>query len=612
MLEEFSRSLKATASPEQLVLTECIVGIDMDDRVFQSEESRDRIRKLLPCQAVFVEIRQTMYGCVCKIWNFLASKARNDFIVLLGDDVKLIDADWQQLIVMKFRQISSENNLPFGAACVSMNDLSFPGFPTFPVIHRWHMRHFGSLLPRQFVNQGGDPYLYELYSRFNASAFCVPCRLENTIGGDGDARYEKHQITWCGQILNMNLRKLKTVLGDPKGIVLDIVVPSYRTNNNAFLDRIAKLRATCQMYVRFWFVVDNPKQDHITAVKQLANELNAKQLQVDANYFISVIHYDENRGASYARNTGFNYSTADWVLFLDDDVIPDEHILDAYAGALRRYPDAKVFVGQTELPSSFNMWTAMLQTCNVGYFYGIAKQMIHPSWGVTANLMVRGSRFNHTIQFKGIYPKTGGGEDIDLVYQFKEWYRTLGRRVTVGVPEAKVQHPWWNQGKLCYRQITGWAWGDSLCITEWRKKTFMAFPNWIEHIAFVLAPLTVYTGKLATGLTLSMSIVFLEHAVKCIQYYPETRRVIGSDSCWKRMWVAFGAGSVLSAQEITRVVALIHRGSIFSLCRRVDWFDGQEERIKLDIQLASFLRFGLHAGLTWVAFCWGPRQPKSS
>ena len=253
----------------------------------------------------------------------------------------------------------------------------------------------------------------------------------------------------------------------------------------------------------------------------------------------------------------------------------------------------------------------MLQTCNVGYFYGIAKQMIHPSWGVTANLMVRGSRYNHTIQFKSIFPKTGGGEDIDLVYQFKEWYSSLGRRVTVGVPEAKVQHPWWNKGDPCYRQITGWAWGDSLCITEWSKKTFMTFPNWIEHVTFVLAPLFVYTGKFAAGLTASLSIILLEHAMKSVRYYPEANQDTGGDSFWKRIWVALGAGSVLSAQEITRVVALIRRGSLFSVCRRVDWFDGQEERIKLDIQLQSFLRFGLHAGLTWAAFCWRPRQPST-
>jgi len=357
------------------------------------------------------------------------------------------------------------------------------------------------------------------------------------------------------------------------------------------------------VYVKFWFVVDNPREEHVNAVKKLADELNEEQLRVDGNYFVNVIHYGANRGASYARNTGFNYTTADWVLFLDDDVIPDENILDAYVGAITRYPDAKVFVGLTELPEACNSWTEMLCACNVGYFYGISKKMTHPSWGVTANLMVRGSRHNSTIQFKGIYPKTGGGEDIDFVYQFKEWYKYLGRRVTVGIPEAKVKHPWWNKSKTCYRQITGWAWGDSLCITEWGKKTFLAFPNWIEHIAFVLPPLVSYTGKLPAGLLSGVGIALLEHAIKGMSYFSDAQAV--SDGGFLRsVWVALGAGSVLSAQEVTRTAALVYRGSLYSVCRRVDWFDGEEPRIKLDIQLGSFFRFGLNSGLTWALFRW--------
>ena len=115
----------------------------------------------------------------------------------------------------------------------------------------------------------------------------------------------------------MNLRSLKTVLGVPKGVVLDVVVPSYRTNNNDFLERIAMLRATRQMYVRFWFVVDNPRQDHVTAVKQLASGLNAKQLKVDVNYFVNVVHYmkiaepamPETQASTTLRQIGSYFST---------------------------------------------------------------------------------------------------------------------------------------------------------------------------------------------------------------------------------------------------------------------------------------------------------------
>mmetsp|Transcript_5205 Transcript_5205/g.15151 ORF Transcript_5205/g.15151 Transcript_5205/m.15151 type:complete len:1022 (+) Transcript_5205:39-3104(+) len=612
MLEEFCRSLNDTMSAQDIRKTECIVGIDQDDPIYNSDEARDRIRALLLCEARFVEIKPVMYGHVCKIWNLLASRANNDFIVLLGDDLKLYDRGWQERIALKFHEIAHKEGLPFGAACVGLNDLSFPGFPTFPVVHRWHMKQFGSLLPKQFANQGGDPYLYELYSRFNAASFCVDCRLENRIGGDGDARYKKHQINWSCQILNMGIRKLKETLGPPKGFVLDVVVPSYRVDNSDFLRRIVKVRASRKMYVKFWLVVDNPLQCHVESIKDLAKKLNASQLLTEGNYYINVIHYPENRGASYARNTGYNYSTADWVLFLDDDVIPNSEIFDAYYGAVQRYPDGKVFVGQTELPEPCGIWTEMLRTCNVGYFYSVAKHMVHPSWGVTANLMVRGPRYNSTIQFKDIYPKTGGGEDIDFVYQFKDWYKTLERRVTVGVPEAIVKHPWWNSGNPCYGQISGWAVGDSLCITQWPKKTFLAFPNWVEYITFVLLPLTMLTGKIFVGTMTILAVVVLEHSIKTARYLSSAYPITASDNIFYNMMVALGAGSVLSAQELTRTIALIRRGSAYSICRRVDWFDGQKETIKLDIQLGSLIRFLVTLALTYVLFSFGHAEPENA
>lgn len=109
--------------------------------------------------------------------------------------------------------------------------------------------------------------------------------------------------------------------------------------------------------------------------------------------------------------------------------------------------------------------------------------------------MVRGSRYNPTIQFKDVYPKTGGGEDNDFVYQYKAYYPSLGRRTTVAVPEAIVKHPWWNKGNVCYGLIIGWAKGGSLCITEWPEKTFLTFPNWIEHVCFLILPLSIYSRR---------------------------------------------------------------------------------------------------------------------
>jgi hypothetical protein len=570
------------------------LALTSDNPAFNNDAARARICEMIPCEVVFAEIRPEMYGRVCQIWNHLARRASNKFILLLGDDIVLLDNDWQRRIVAKFREIAITTGLPFGAACVAMKDISFPGFPTFPVVHRWHITKFGSLLPKQFVNQGGDPYLFELYSRFNAAAFEVTCKLVNTIGGDEHARYPKYDINWRGQLLRLNLLQLGDIhLGgvQPSGICLDVVIPSYRVQNNDILKNIISLRASIHAYVRFWIVVDNSHKEHVYDVKLLAKSSNEIHCQAncDGNYFVNVVEYGENRGASYARNIGYNYSTSDWTLFIDDDVIPDEHLLDAYIGAIKRYPHTKVFVGLTELPPCCNKWTEMLRTCNIIFFYGVAKIMTYPPWGVTANMLVRGSRHNSTIQFKHSYPKTGGGEDIDFVFQFKAWYHFLGSQAVVSVPGAKAQHPWWRNGSSCYGQINGWAWGDSLCITQWPDKTFISCPNWIEIIFFGVIPWSLYTGQWWIGLQSAVLMALTEHILLTARYYPRAAEVCDGHPLWHKIFVAAGAGTPLTAQELMRAVAMIRRLSPFCLCRRLDLNDGQLPRLKLETRLSAFL-----------------------
>jgi hypothetical protein len=200
-----------------------------------------------------------------------------------------------------------------------------------------------------------------------------------------------------------------------------------------------------------------------------------------------------------------------------------------------------------------------------------------------------------------IFPKTGGGEDIDFVYQYKEWYRSMKIHATVGVPETVVQHPWGNQGGSCYHQIIGWAWGDSLCITEWSNKTFLTCPTWVEHCVFVIPAFALYTTQPLAGLRAATSVVVLKHVSQMASYFAGASKVCEGKSTLRKLLVALGAGSVLSAQEVTRTVALIRRGSLDSLCRRVDWFDGQQPRIVLDTLLTSVLHLGSHmAGLSMV------------
>ena len=199
----FAMSFKNTFPTVRQWKTDFVVGIDVDDSIFYTQESKNCITNLFdPSAVTIVDIYQPMYGKVCRIWSRLENNAGNDLIVLLGDEIVLMYQGWQEQVEAWFQGVFCSTSQPNGFACVALNDASFPGFPTFPVIHREHLKCFQMVLPQSFVNQGGDPYLYELYSCWNA-ADLVTARLKNTLGGDSSARYVKHDINWPGQVLTL-------------------------------------------------------------------------------------------------------------------------------------------------------------------------------------------------------------------------------------------------------------------------------------------------------------------------------------------------------------------------------------------------------------------------
>lgn len=122
-ISAFAESFKSTVSGSRRARTEIVVGIDVDDSVFNVEESKERLRNMFqPSRVAFVPILKPMYGKVCRIWNKLGSASRNDFIVLLGDDIVLLDEGWQDEVEKRFHEVSIETSLPVGVAVVALSD----------------------------------------------------------------------------------------------------------------------------------------------------------------------------------------------------------------------------------------------------------------------------------------------------------------------------------------------------------------------------------------------------------------------------------------------------------------------------------------------------------
>lgn len=571
LLSRFYESLIGTTTVVDYKHLHCIFGIDRGDSLYDCPEGHDLVRSIfkdLDCEMITIVGQE---GKICKIWNQLAKCAYNkgcDLTVLFGDDVILQTNNWKQLIETSFSDIANSTGLPYGCGCVAFKDISFPGFPTFPVIHRFHFTTFKELvIPSQLFNQGGDPYLFALYNHFGASKF-VDAYLNNTLGGkETSTRYVKRHVRWNNEILSTGINLLSNSISQSPLICIDIVVPTYRCDI-AILSKIISLRSTKNVRVSFWLIIDNPDATNLDEVRALES--------IYDNYSVNIREHVKNYGASAARNTGLDYSDADWVILLDDDVTPSEHIIDAYIGAIQRYPSAKIFVGNTKLPPPCSLITHAFVASDLIGSYNIAERRIDPPWGVTANLCVCGR--TSRVRFLLEYPKTGGGEDIDYCIRAAK-----GKGSIIAVPGALAYHPWWRNGNFsCLWHILGWSRGESLCISSiyLKEHVYFSAPNGIEicisvlSISLMMKTIGYYQINLFS-IILSIFIVFCletlwhsSHVNKRVAL-PYKRNLIG------RIFISFLAAWVVMFQEAARFISHIQRGYLQNLFWRFDWVCGK-------------------------------------
>lgn len=240
--------LKTTIAVERRAIF-VMVAIDHGDPIY----NESNVRGLLSgCGVAGVAVRMLhpgFFGNVCSIWNRLALDAIQrfevDYLVLLGDDVVLETERWKGEIETAMRDMSARAGLPEGMACCAFRDLTMPAFPTFPVIHRRHVEILGAVLPPEFVNQGGDPFLFELYRRWGASAFVDTAALKNIVGGKDAARYSKLGVRWQGDVLTRELERFSRLVrpAGPLYRCLGVVVPTYRCDVTMLRD-VVSLRPT--------------------------------------------------------------------------------------------------------------------------------------------------------------------------------------------------------------------------------------------------------------------------------------------------------------------------------------------------------------------------------
>ncbi|KAG0706873.1 glycosyltransferase family 2 protein [Suillus ampliporus] len=572
------------------------LGIDADDEYLQRFARNNE--KLNITESVLLEegivnvstvICDVPRGHVCAIWRQCAHRAwkeEADYFVLMGDDVVLLDEGWMRDVHKQFALIAQREHVPQGMGCIAFTDVTFPGMPTFPVIHRTHMDVFnGQVIPDIFVNQDGDPFLFQLYRKWGCSQM-IPSRISNGIGGSLPARYtQQHADGWTFGPLENATSALEAWLATSiptaaRKMTLDIIIPSYRVQL-PFLDPILALKPSPNCEAMFIIIIDNPRTQNIAELEVKYAHRPDVRIRVNGR----------NLGASASRNRGMKESAADWILFLDDDITPRADILIETEKVIRSNPQAAGFIGITHFPVANTIFTNAVHLAGVTYFWDIAAKMPRDEsdmpWGVTANLIAR--RVQDGVEFDLQFPKTGGGEDIDFCRKKRDFCVAHGGKGFYPAPHVVATHPWWYEGQRSYWRFYMWSKGDGGLIKLYPDLTYLDHsPNSAELFLIsvslaILGAITYFFTRSPTVLHVAMCLAMatvianMAHDVYRHLWRDADRTKVLKSSLRGLGWAIAVAESALirMASEGGRLIGLLERGEILFLGRRFDWFTGR-------------------------------------
>lgn len=334
----------------------------------------------------------------------------------------------------------------------------------------------------------------------------------------------------------------------------------------------------------FIIIVDDPQSKNI-------HELTQKfDFRPDVRIRVNSI----TQGASASRNRGIQESAAEWIHFLDDDVVPIEDLLLQDEKIIRAWPNAAGFVGKTQFPPADTIYKSAVHMAGVTYFWDIADKISFDiPWGVTANLLVK--RDMDSIQYDLRFPKTGGGEDIDYCIRKRNYSVKHGKDGFIAAPDSIVTHPWWNNGERSYyMRFFGWAHGDGAlvqmfpehCYTDYAPTSAQAFLLYISIMLGGICFMQVHwirLGFLGITATFLANLVHDYYRIICHEgLESDSRLTIGM---YQKMAAIPESSIIRMMSEAGRLYGQIERGELRLqvLFRRFDWFTGCRGRIPIDI-----------------------------
>ncbi|KAI0709777.1 nucleotide-diphospho-sugar transferase [Earliella scabrosa] len=530
-------------------------------------------------------------GHVCALLRDCARRAYQDhcdYYIISRYDAVWQDANWMSSIHHTFEALSSKEGVPLGIGCVALTNTTLPATPTHLAIHRTHMDIFrGEVIPECFTTQEWewDQYLFQLYRRWGCAA-TIHARIRSELVSSGAARHDEvHTANWTYQPLDNVTAAVEAWLrrrspAVERTLTLDVIVPCYRVDLRS-LDAFLALQPSDTCSVNFIIIVDNPQSPNIGDL--LLKHGHRPDVRIRIN--------EQNLGASASRNRGLDESAAEWVHFLDDDVIPDTNLLIEAEKAIRAHPDAAGFVGTVHFPSADTVFTAAVHLSGATYFWDIASKITEDvPWGVTANLIVR-RNIRDGVVYDLQFPKTGGGEDVDFCCRKRASSLAQGRQPLHAAPDVKVTHPWWHGGHRSYWRFYMWAKGDAHLMTRHPQHTYrdttpdaaecllLSYVVFLGSLPIALLDRALALRVVRTAMLTARSVVLANIAHDLyhrLLLHPERHAGMKTTVRGARWVCAVVEASLIKMfARCGRVVGILERGDFGLLLKRFDWFCGR-------------------------------------
>jgi len=203
--------------------------------------------------------------------------------------------------------------------------------------------------------------------------------------------------------------------------LISIIIPTF--------NRVKSLEI-CLMEINKQIIEQNITND-IEIIVSNDFEENSEIISLKKNFSIVKFIDGPKNGPATNRNFAASIAQNEWLLFIDDDCIPDRNILNEYISAINIYTAIQVFEGSIieDRPQR-----SFLEECPVNKTGGHL-------W--SCNFMIKKNVFFDELNgFDEGYPYPAM-EDVDLNYRL-----TKKNIKSIFLPNAFVTHPWRIQDKM--------------------------------------------------------------------------------------------------------------------------------------------------------------------